>query len=429
MLALADETAARISDLRGLRIVRPIERGVVDRPQILERLRIRVAEEYPPGEIALEAEILRRLGLIPEDMDYESTVFGLLEEQVAGFYDPDEHALFIASWVPPEMQGITLSHEIVHALQDQHFDIARFTRHRRGSGDAQTAAMAVIEGDATLTMIEDMLVQLGQSLRTVPDVEEIFRSLHLDDIDPGQVRLRAAPAALRETLIFPYREGFGMCARIYRTQGFAGIDALLRQPPASTEQVLHPDKLTARESPVTVSAEVPPPLATDHRLVYDDVLGELGARLFLQIGVENSVAIGAAAGWGGDRAMLFVPSVHTTSAADASSTLPPEALRESVLVWKLVFDPSADATGDTEARQFEHAAVAVLARRYPRGIPRTIPGTARAIETASGRIAAVARSGRTVLVMDRAPADRVREIVRSMLFVASPGASAVPPRS
>src|SRR5262249_36730593 len=97
LLTLADQAAAQVSRTRGLAILRPIAKGVMDRPQILARLHQRVREEYAPGEVALEAEILRRLGLIPDVFDYEAAVFSLLEEQVAGFYDPSEQRLFIAS--------------------------------------------------------------------------------------------------------------------------------------------------------------------------------------------------------------------------------------------------------------------------------------------------------------------------------------------
>jgi hypothetical protein len=407
LLALADETLQRVAGVRRLAVLRPVERGVMNRAQIVARLRARAAEEYPPGEIAREAEVLRRLGMIPEGMDYEATMFALLEEQVAGFYDPGERRLYIAAWVPRAMQAMTLSHEIVHALQDQHFDIARFTHHARGRGDAQLAAMAVVEGDATLAMMEDMLAPMGRSVRQVPDPAVLFQSLNGNDDGPRQARLRAAPRALRESLIFPYREGFALCALQYaRPEGFAAVDALLRQPPASTEQVLHLDKLAAREPPVDVPATVPAPLATDHALAYDDVMGEFGARLYLQAALPDPIANDAAAGWGGDRAMLLVPR----AGADASA-----ALSESVLVWKLVFDPGPRGRVDGEAAAFERAAARVLTARYPRATARVVPGASHAVETGPGRVALVARAGQSVVVLDRAPADRAEAIVQAVL--------------
>ncbi|MEI8254640.1 MAG: DUF6782 family putative metallopeptidase [Deltaproteobacteria bacterium] len=303
LFALVDQVSAQVSQLRGLSVDRPIARGVMNRTEILTRLHERVTHEYPPGEVTLEGEMLRRLGLIPEDLDYEQTVFSLLEEQVAGFYDPDEQRLYIAAWVPRLMQSATMAHEITHALQDQHFDLSRFTHHVRGRGDAQTAAMAVVEGDATVAMLEFALAPLGQSVRSLPDPDAMFRSELLEVA--GQPRMAAAPRALRETLIFPYRYGFGLCTRLYSQRGFTAVDELLRTPPASTEQVLHADKLAAREAPIEIPAALPGPLAADYVLVSDDVLGEFGARLFLERGSDDATAERGAAGWGGDRAVLL----------------------------------------------------------------------------------------------------------------------------
>jgi hypothetical protein len=415
LLALVDGLSRRVATLRGLSVERPIDRGVLDRAAILARLRARVAHEYPPGEVALEGEMVRRLGMIPESMDYERTMFDLLEEQVAGFYDPDDRRLFIAAWVQPELQVPTMAHEIVHALQDQHFGLSRFTHFVRGGGDRQTAGMAVVEGDATLAMLEMVLQSTGQSARSLRDPDAIFRS-QLMDVSQ-QPRLGAAPRALRDSLLFPYRYGFDLCTLQYAARGFAAVDALLRDPPASTEQVLHADKLAAREPPIEIPPTTPPALASDHVLVSDDVLGELSLRLYLESGVDDATAEAAAAGWGGDRAMLFVPRSTgvVVGSADAGVTLPPGSLSQSVLIWKLVFDPGTHGDGDSEAREFEAAAVRQIAHRYAHGTVRTVPGVTRAIETAPGRTSAVARRGREVLVMDRVPSDRLRDVVREML--------------
>ncbi len=414
LLALVDQIATQVSQLRGLSIDHPIARGVMNRGEILARLRERVTHEYPPGEVVLEGEMLRRLGLIPEDVNYEQTVFSLLEEQVAGFYDPDERRLFIAAWVPRLMQSATMAHEITHALQDQHFDLSRFTHHVRGRGDAQTAAMAVVEGDATVAMLEFALAPLGQSVRSLPDPDAMFRSELLEVA--GQPRMAAAPRALRETLIFPYRYGFGLCARTYTARGFAAVDELLRNAPASTEQVLHADKLTAREPPIELAAALPAPLAADHVLVSDDVVGEFGARLFLERGGDDATAERGAAGWGGDRAVLFAPrsSGIVVGAGDAGTTLPAGSTQQLGLAWTVVFDRGPARADDVEAREFEAGALSVLAARYPRGTPRAMADVTRAVEVGPGLVSLVARTGRVVIVLDRAPTDRAEAITRAL---------------
>jgi len=402
LMALVDQIANRVASVRHLAILRPIQRGVLDRDEIVARLRTRVRHEYPPGEIELEAQVYRLLGMIPEAMNYEATVFDLLEEQVAGFYDPDARQLFIASWLGAELQTPTLAHEIDHALQDQHFDIARFTHHVRGMGDAQTAAMAVIEGDATAAMLEFMLSSSGRSIQQHdPNLEGDSMFSDTSTAASSQ-RLRRAPHALREMLMFPYRAGLELCLRAYRARGnWTDVDALLRTPPPSTEQVLHADKLRTHEPPIAVPASVPASLSPNFVVAYDDVLGELGLRLALEPNFPRPISSEAAAGWGGDRVVLLEPR----------GAAPAAALAQSVLVWTIEFDPGPRAAPDREAIEFERAGAQTLASRHARGIARSVPRFTRVIETSPGRVAAIARAGRRVWIIENAPLEAVERWV------------------
>lgn len=421
LMALADELAASMSRLRGLAPRGPIDRGVMSRDQIVARLRARTRAEYPPGEMELEGELYRRLGMIPESLDYERAMFDLLEEQVMGFYDPIERRLYIADWVPAAVQPGTMAHEVTHALQDQHFDIGRFVHHARGQGDAQAAAMAVVEGDATAAMLDLAMAPMGRRVRDLPDPAELM-SNQLNG--PGQERLMAAPRALRETMLFPYVSGLAMVARALREgEDFRGVDALLARPPASTEQVLHADKLASREAPIDVPAAVPAPLAGRYALAYQDVLGELGARLFFNSVLDDARSDAAAAGWGGDRAVLLAPRGAVTPRGDGGVTLSPDALARTALVWTVVLDPAprGDARRgheDAEAVEFAEAAAAILARRYVSRPPATVPGALAARGLGDGRVSLVARVGRRVLVADRLPAADASAVVASVLGAA-----------
>ncbi len=103
----------------------------------------------------------KRLGLLPADTDYEKLMVDLLMEQVAGFYDPSTAKLYMADWLPLMMQRPALAHEITHALQDQHFDLKRFTKPIRDDGDRQIAGSALVEGDGTMAMLEYQAQSMG----------------------------------------------------------------------------------------------------------------------------------------------------------------------------------------------------------------------------------------------------------------------------
>jgi len=409
--ALADRIVSDVAAVRGLAPRGPIARGVMDRDAIVARLRARTQQEYGPGEVAREGQLLRGLGLIPANLDYEATLYALLEEQVLGFYDPDARRLYIADWVPEAAQATTMAHELTHALQDQHFDIGRFTHHVQGRGDAQTAAMAVLEGDATAAMLEFALRPSGRSVRTSPEVVGMIEGqLAAND----QPRLAAAPRAVRETLLFPYVAGLRMCVARLQAGGWSAIDDLLRRPPESTEQVMHADKLAAREMPVAVDAEVPAPMRGAWVVAYQDVMGEFGAREFFRASLSEARSDAAARGWGGDRAMLLVPRSAVQEGPDGGVTIPNAALTQDAMVWSVVMDRGSPRD-DAEAREFSAGAVEVLARRHIERPVVRVAGALTARDVGDGRVSLVAQSGRRVLVAERVPATLAAPLVRAMM--------------
>jgi hypothetical protein len=396
LLALADEITERMTRVRQLPLRAPISSGTLSRAEILARLRTRVGEEYRADELDREGALYRVTGLWNDRRDYAETSFALLEEQVAGFYDPTRKHLFVASWLSPLTQGPTLAHEITHALQDQHFDIARFTRHERGAGDRQLSAMTVVEGDATLATVafsggRSMLVAQGR-----------VALQQLQGAVGGGERLSSAPLVLRETLIFPYREGLRLCVDAYESGGWRAVDALLREPPASTEQVLHADKLASREAPVAVSVELPTALAGTHELGYFETFGELGVQLWLRTWLSEDVAVDAAAGWGGDRAALLVP--RGTTAVTAQTRVGS--------LWLIAMDSSPF---EREALALERAVVGYLRQRYPRARRARVAGATHALRVGETEVSLVASRGRSVLIAEGIPAASAADVVREAL--------------
>src|ERR1043166_5642110 len=72
---------------------------------------------------------------------------------VQGYYDIKEKTLYLYDDIAGNYERGVLIHEMVHALQDQHFGLAKLHQESFGS-DAELAMAALIEGDATFTMIE-----------------------------------------------------------------------------------------------------------------------------------------------------------------------------------------------------------------------------------------------------------------------------------
>ncbi len=363
---LAADIAVSVARIRGLPLKRKLDVHVL-------------------GDLALRAfvvrqlekdggrERLRRLGralalldLAPPGGGLMAAYLALLGEQVAGLYDPASRTLrvmrrlvpvgvqlpnplHLLTGSPEEQLRFVMAHEIVHALQDQRWGLAKLARDRPGETDLETALSSLFEGDATLGgLIWAMQDKQGHAdLKSLLAAEAGIRwmmrsSLSLARLGllPGGAGLARAPAFLQERLVVPYAAGLTLCmAAARRTGSYRGIDALYRAPPLSTEQVLHPEKLWGARPDPPVILRLPPlrrVLRAKGRALYADNLGELFIRRTLRGRLPEAQADRAAAGWGGDRYALYAGP------------------KGDMLVWLTTWDTAADSS------EFATAAVAWL---------------------------------------------------------------------
>lgn len=324
LLAVTDELAKQVATLRGLPQKAPIKRGVLSREQIVEKLKARIAQEYTPAQVRNETGVLRRLGLLPMDVDYEQAIYALLGDQVAGFYDPYEGMLYIADWLPVELQRPALAHEIEHALQDQHFDLKKLAAPLPEDGDRQLARSALAEGDGMAVMLALAAgMNGGQGVR-LSDFEGGLGRQRIELTMAASPVFQRTPRVLRETLVFPYATGLDFVLAQRGQTSWALVDAMFRNPPESTEQILHPEKYRSHERPIKITAaplSSLAPLKETHR----DVMGEHLLGIWFDSQLLAAHAVEAASGWGGDRLVAYggqgaeLPVVVVLSAWDSET--------------------------------------------------------------------------------------------------------------
>ena len=255
--AIIETTSAVLketSEIRELPVRRPVKSGAESRADI-ERMLIRnLDKQTTPADMRATELALRKFGLVGSTFQYRPFIIKLLTEQVAGYYDTRAQQFYLADWLDLEGQKPVMSHELAHALQDQHFNLRRFEKWPKGDSDAELAAHALIEGDATLAMtfymVRNPLVALA-----------FRRSLGAGGISTEQYD--QAPRAIRESLIFPYLNGAEWATQLYKRGGWKTITAAYARLPLSTEQILHPDKYFSYKRPV--------------KMVLPDVAGLLNA--------------------------------------------------------------------------------------------------------------------------------------------------------
>jgi hypothetical protein len=360
------------SEIRELSILREVKSGAQSRSEI-ERMVIKnLDEQATPAEMHASETALKKLGLVPPEFRYRDFIIKLLAEQVAGYYDAKTKQFYLADWIELEGQKPVMAHELTHALQDQHFNLRRFENWPKGDSDAELAAQALIEGDATLAMT----LYLARN----PLVAFAFmRSLGVTTNSSEQ--FKQAPRVVRESLVFPYEHGSEWATRLYKRGGWAMVSAAFDQLPQSTEQILHPEKYFAREAPTKVSLPELRTLGPTWRKIDYDVNGEWSYYLILDQFLANAAeSKRAAAGWAGDRYALYE-----------------EPKSASILLVQL----SAWDT-DEDAQEFFDAYIKRSEQRYPGANEESNSPTSRLWGTTEGQVLMEIR-GRRALIIEGIP--------------------------
>jgi hypothetical protein len=296
--------------VRGLKLKHQIPNEHVDRTELRKRLLEQASDRKTSAQIAIQTLALQRWGFVPLAYDYSAKLVELLTDRIAGYYDAKQKRLTLldASADPkdrdPQWAEMVLAHELDHGLQDQAFDLEKFEQLSDDDTDALAARRALVEGDGIALMLEVVLARHGaQSPWSVPEATAAVVAAMNEPGDPHDT-LAEAPFAIREGMLSPYRDGFAFVAALRRTRPWSAIDAAFKRPPRSMEQILHLDKYLADEKPLAITVR-DSPLAS-YAVTGSEVWGELGVRSFLRShGVSEETALRAAAGWGGDRAILL----------------------------------------------------------------------------------------------------------------------------
>ena len=132
-----------------------------NRQQIRTAMLALAQDALSPAEWEAERKAMVQWGLLTPDFRLKEFVLDLLTEQAAGYYDPKQRTFFIADWLPQLVQKPVMAHELVHALQDQHYDLQKNFDLVKDQADLSLARKALIEGDAMAVMLVYLLEPLG----------------------------------------------------------------------------------------------------------------------------------------------------------------------------------------------------------------------------------------------------------------------------
>ena len=271
------EVVSKVSSLRGLTLKREISCITTSRAEFDAQTR---AIPLDRDVLELESIVFKSLGIIPESFDYAGCSQTVSQADALASYSPQKKSILV-----PENSSSSLgllAHEIVHALQDQHFDLDSVRKDASFTTDSALALDALIEGDAVRI---ERLFNAGPVVSTPPQLNygPADSNCALPEIFLAQVDLSYFFGPLFVDTLQPE----------------VGLKVLFKHPPTTSAEILHPKLYRADQQAAPKFNHL------KHRnVLLRDRLGEFMIRSLLKQSMPATLAIDAASGWADDELTL-----------------------------------------------------------------------------------------------------------------------------
>jgi len=222
--AVVARAMARIERDRGLNFERTVPVEVVSREEYRESSSGLFGSYDTVDTVAWRASFV-----VGDEGNVTAAFDELYGSSVAGYYTSAGGGKIVIVSDEPDAVRIdrsTLVHELVHALQDQQFGIARATDTR----DERLAWNGLIEGEANYLM-QRYDADCGGAFECV-DVPTDSRGAASESLNMG----------LYLTTFVPYSDGPAFVDDLYERGGWDAVDRAYEDPPTSTAQIIHPER-------------------------------------------------------------------------------------------------------------------------------------------------------------------------------------------
>lgn len=295
--------AERAEQVRELALLDTVDSETLTQDEFNARVDSDV-QERTDEELRRLADTYGRLGFFDIGLDLRPILTNSRIDSTGAFYSSRDKRITLID----EPATSTVVHEYVHALQDQHFDLAAYDRD---TSDEFLARRAVVEGDATLAsarfQIEEQTGGLGLEAIDFGQYLADYRMFSEEVLDTSPY-----PILFRGYLSFTYAYGLRYSAQnlLYLTDeqpvalppphDWTRQDALFTgRPPATSEEII-----SGADRVVAIGIDdVPATLVSRLEGVGWDVLGAWYSHLLLR-GADLATAARLRDSWDGDRVLF-----------------------------------------------------------------------------------------------------------------------------
>lgn len=322
-----DRIQEQVLSYRGLPLKNPLQRDMMSEEQLKDVVTNDFFKDYTAEDAKKDGIELSVLGLLPAGFDLHQFYLDLYSEQIAGYYDSETKQMYVIGTEFKGPERMTYAHEFTHVLQDQSYDLETLLSKEKCDKDSEycAAVTALVEGDATLSeQLWFLSNGTEQDRQEITDFYNTYKSPVYD----------SAPEYMKQDFLFPYSQGFDFVYSLYGRGKWKAVNAAYAVLPASTEQILHPEKYPD-EKPVKIDMGDTLASLGEGWTEYDrTAMGEWYTYLILAQGydakfrIDDAAAKTASAGWGGDE-YIFLNN---------------ETTGKTAFVWLSTWDSQKDAT-------------------------------------------------------------------------------------
>lgn len=296
-----EEILKFVSDDSKFPIQHKIKRKLVDRDTVERDLTERLKNDEDSQRMEHAELVLKKFGFLPRDFHLRQFFISMMREQVAGYYNIKDQTVYLLDWIEPVAQRAILAHELTHALQDQNFHLDKWNKapgeekdkkkkwspenldpRKESIDDEQLVArVALLEGQGMAELLDYALSFRGRNVNNSPvEVDALKRGMTEDKQSPI---FNSAPRFLKESLVFPYREGLTFVQEVMFKKGRDGAFAgTMANPPRTTREIMQPSTYLAQEKIPALTLPKPQPILGSGYSGYDaGAMGEFDVSIFL----------------------------------------------------------------------------------------------------------------------------------------------------
>lgn len=403
----------------GMRATERVELEFTTQEKIVEKARADGEKEEPEAreQRAARELLLKKLGLIPREFSLERYATESHPRLVLAYYSTETKKLYLLETLARGQREAVLLHELMHAVEDQHFALADYLRggskeaaraanqkeeaYDAGLDDGAFARRAVIEGHAMHATLEYLLWSSRNNPFGTNARQQLARDLEAAFPGPSRENkdlLKQTPPYLLESARFPYAAGLEFVRALQRSGGSRmAFQEPIARPPRSAREIMMPKQYLEKEPAVRlVLPKLAPLLAPEHKLLRIETAGQFDVLLLARQWAGQGRAAKLAPKWRGGVWYLF-----TRAAGDAKSLAPQDAELLYVAQWR-----DRDAAED-----FAEAYAKAVGKKYRAAGKPARAGGRRTWQTEEGTVS-VEAAGERVLVLegfDAASAEKLRE--------------------